>query len=199
MKPIKPPGPITRESWLEAAVKELAPIFTKAGHTIPACRVSCGFASTGARSGHIGQCWSTKSSKDGVNQIFISPALEDAVEVLDTLVHELVHAVDDCKHKHGKEFKKIATSLGMVGPMRSAGAGPVLKEKLKELATKLGAYPHARLSVPRKAAARSPRPRAKCSKCGFTVPMLKDFLHYGPPICPKDRIDMEAVGDWEIF
>jgi hypothetical protein len=29
--------------------------------------------------------------------------------------------------------------------------------------------------------------------------MLKDFLHYGPPICPKDRIDMEAVGDWEIF
>jgi len=198
-QPPQPPHPITRESWLEAAIKELHPLFTKAGHIIPACRVSCGFASTGVRSGHIGQCWSTKSSKDGVNQIFISPALEDAVEVLDTLVHELVHAVDDCKHKHGKEFKKIATSLGMVGPMRSAGAGPALKEKLKELATKLGTYPHARLSVPRKAVARSPRPRAKCSKCGFTVPMLKDFLHYGPPICPKDRIDMEAVGDWDIF
>ncbi len=95
---------ITREARLEAAEKELATLFTKAGHTIPSCRVSFGFASTGARSGHIGQCWSIKSSKDSVNQIFISPALEAAVEVLDTLAHELVHAVDDCKQ--GKEFKK---------------------------------------------------------------------------------------------
>ena len=58
------------------------------------------------------------------NQIFVSPALLDPVLVLDTLAHELVHAVDDCEHKHGKEFKKIALSLGMIGPMRSAGAGP---------------------------------------------------------------------------
>ena len=188
----------TREAWLEAAVRQLAPIFAKAGYTIPSCRVSCGFASTGVRSGHIGQCWSKRSSKDGINQIFISPALEGSVEVLDTLFHELVHAVDDCQHKHGKEFKKIAIKLGMVGPMRSAGAGPVLKEKLKELAGRLGPYPHASLSVPKKVAARSPRPRAKCMKCGFMVPMLKDFLHYGPPICPKDRIEMEAVGDWEV-
>ena len=188
----------TREAWLEAAVAQLTPIFTKAGYTIPSCRVSCGFASTGVRSGHIGQCWSKRSSKDGINQIFISPALEGPIEVLDTLFHELVHAVDDCQHKHGKEFKKIAIKLGMVGPMRSAGAGPVLKEKLKELAGRLGPYPHASLSGPKKVAARSPRPRAKCKKCGFTVPMLKDFLHYGAPICPKDRIEMEAVGDWEV-
>lgn len=188
---------MTREAWLEAAVQQLTPIFANAGYTIPACRVSCGFTSSGVRSGHIGQCWSTRSSKDGVNQIFISPALEDPIEVLDTLVHELVHAVDDCQHKHGKEFKKMAMKLGMVGPMRSAGAGPVLKEKLKDLANRLGAYPHASLYVPKKMAARSPRPRAKCKKCGFTVPMLKGFLHYGPPLCPKDRVQMEALGDWE--
>lgn len=188
----------TREAWLEAAVQQLTPLFAKAGYTIPRCRVSCGFTSSGVRSGHIGQCWSAKSSKDGVNQIFISPALEDSIEVLDTLFHELVHAVDDCQHKHGKEFKKIAMTLGMVGPMRSAGAGPALKEKLKEVADRLGPYPHASLYVPKKAAARSPRPRAKCQKCGFTVPMLKSFLHYGPPLCPKDRVEMEALGDWEM-
>ena len=187
----------TREAWLEAAVRELLPVFAKAGHDVPPCRVSCGFASTGARTGTIGQCWSTKASEDGVNQIFISPALSDAVEVLDTLAHELIHAVDNCKHKHGKEFKKIAISLGMVGPMRSAGAGPALKEKLKLMATKLGPYPHARLSVPKKVAARPPRPRAKCMTCGFIVPMLKQFLHYGPPICPQGRVEMEAIGEWE--
>ncbi len=188
----------TRESWLEAAVQQLTPIFAKAGYTVPPCRVSCGFSSSGVRSGHIGQCWSTRSSKDGMNQIFISPALEDSIEVLDTLLHELVHAVDDCQHKHGMEFKKIAIKLGMVGPMRSAGAGPALKEKLKEVAGRLGPYPHASLYVLKKMAARSPRPRAKCPKCGFTVPMLKSFLHYGPPICPQDRVEMEALGDWEM-
>jgi hypothetical protein len=120
------------------------------------------------------------------------------VEVLDTLVHELVHAVDDCQHKHGKEFKKIALSLGMVGPMRSAGAGPDLKEKLVEIAKTLGPYPHGKLKVTHRKVVSRSRPRAKCPDCGFQVPMLKRFLAYGAPICPKDKVEMEQVGDWEL-
>jgi hypothetical protein len=27
--------------------------------------------------------------------------------------------------------------------------------------------------------------------------MLKKFLSFGPPICPKDKVEMEALGDWE--
>jgi hypothetical protein len=27
--------------------------------------------------------------------------------------------------------------------------------------------------------------------------MLKKFLTYGPPICPKDKVEMEALGNWE--
>jgi len=41
------------------------------------------------------------------------------------------------------------------------------------------------------------RPRAKCNQCGYQVPMLKRFLAYGPPICPKDKIEMDEIGDWE--
>ena len=186
-----------REAWLAAAVEQLRPLFAQKGYVVPECRVSCGFASTGVRSGHIGQCWPRRSSRDGVNQIFISPALEDPVDVLDTLVHELVHAVDDCQHKHGKEFKKIALRMGLKGPMRSAGAGPELKIRLQALAQSLGAYPHGRLAVPAKAAARPPRPRARCETCGFEVPMLKKFLHYGPPMCPQHKTLMLEVGDWE--
>jgi len=187
----------TREQWLKEAILALTPLFKEKGYAIPRCHVSCGFASTDVKRGHIGQCWSTKASTDKVNQIFISPGLSDSVEVLDTLMHELVHAVDDCQHKHGPVFKKMALKLGMKGPMRSAGAGPELKAKLEQLAANLGAYPHAKLNVPRKVIDRRPRPRAKCSECGFTVPMLKAFMHYGPPICPKDKIDMTAIGDWE--
>jgi hypothetical protein len=186
-----------RESWLLAAIEAVRPLFLAKQHHIPACQVSVGFASTGNRLGHIGQCWSTGSSAEPVNQIFISPTLSDAYEVLDTLVHELVHAVDDCKHKHGKEFKKIALGLGLKGPMRSAGAGPELKAKLLVLLPQLGGYPHAPLSVPMKKSVRRNRPRAKCKTCGFQVPMLKKFLAFGPPICPQDKVEMEANGDWE--
>jgi len=187
----------TREQWLKEAILALTPLFKEKGYAVPKCHVSCGFASTDAKRGHIGQCWSTKASADKVNQIFISPGLSDSVEVLDTLMHELVHAVDDCQNKHGPVFKKMALKLGMKGPMRSAGAGPELKVKLEQLVASLGTYPHAKLNVPRKVIDRRPRPRAKCFECGFTVPMLKAFMHYGPPICPKDKIDMTAIGDWE--
>ena len=187
----------TREAWLLAAVELLRPIFKEKQHIIPGnCQVSCGFASTGSKH-HIGQCWSRKSSVHDSNQIFVSPALLDPVLVLDTLVHELVHAVDDCEHKHGKEFKKIALSLGMVGPMRSAGAGPALKVKLAELSAQLGPYPHGGLHISTRLSKRSPRPRAKCKSCGFEVPMYKKFLAFGPPLCPKHKTEMEPLGDWE--
>jgi hypothetical protein len=100
----------TRESWLENAVDMLSPIFKQKGYDMPKIKVSCGFPSTGNKSKHIGQCWGRSSTTEGVNQLFISPVLDEPVQVLDTLVHELVHAIDDCVHHHGPEFKKIATN-----------------------------------------------------------------------------------------
>ena len=187
----------TREAWLLAAVEHLRPLFAAKGFSVPPCQVSCGFASTGTRSGHVGQCWSTKSASNELNQIFIAPTLKSAYEVLDTLVHELVHAVDNCENKHGKEFKKIALKMGMKGPMRSAEAGPELKVTLTSLLDTLGQYPHGHLKVGMRKAPRRDRPRAKCKHCGYQVPMLKKFLTYGPPICPKDKVEMEALGNWE--
>ena len=201
--PTSPRASITREAWLLAAVERLRPWFAAKGWEVPPCQVSCGFASTGVRSGHVGQCWSRGSSPGGLNQLFVSPALSDPIEVLDTLVHELVHAVDDCRHKHGREFKRIALSIGLKGPMRSASAGPQLRERLAQLADALardrGPYPHAGLSVPSRSAPRRARPRARCRACGFTVPMLRQFLHVGPPLCPVHRSDMEPLGDWEAL
>ena len=85
----------------------------------------------------------------------------------------------------------------MNGPMRSAGAGPELKEKLKDLAQKLGTYPHGKLQVAHRKAVSRARARAKCPECGFQVPMYRKFLAYGPPLCPKDKIEMTPIGDWE--
>jgi hypothetical protein len=150
----------------------------------------------------VGQCWSSKSSDDGVNEIFISPVHADPIEVLDTLTHELVHAVDDCAHRHGKEFKKIAHDIGLEGKMIHASAGPALRQKLAAIAVDLtatvGAYPHAAMRVPSAMyAAPRPAPKAACPQCGFRVSMLMKYLDVGPPICPKDNIPMEKRGRWE--
>jgi hypothetical protein len=188
----------TRELWLQNAVDLVSPIFKNKGYTIPKVQVSCGFPSTGNKSKHVGQCWGKSSTNDGTNQLFISPVLDEPVQVLDTLVHELVHAIDDCIHHHGPEFKKIATDLGLQGPMREASAGPWLKEHLIGIAKQLGKYPHSKINLAHSSSKKTgPRPRAKCKKCGYEVTPLKKWLHMGPPLCPKHTTEMEPIGDWE--
>ena len=188
----------TRELWLQNAVDLVSPIFKNKGYTIPKVQVSCGFPSTGNKSKHVGQCWCKSSTNDGTNQLFISPILDEPVQVLDTLVHELVHAVDDCMHHHGPEFKKIATDVGLQGLMREASAGPWLQEQLTAISRQLGKYPHSKINLAHSSSKKTgPRPRAKCKKCGYEVTPLKKWLHMGPPLCPKHTSEMEPIGDWE--
>ena len=113
----------TREAWLLSAIELLKPLFAAKGFAVPVCQVSCGFASSGTRNGHIGQCWSTKSSANALNHIFISPTLGSAFDVIDTLVHELVHAVDNCEHKHGREFKRSPSKSGWSAPCAAPALG----------------------------------------------------------------------------
>jgi predicted Zn-ribbon and HTH transcriptional regulator len=188
----------TRELWLQNAVDLVSPIFKNKGYTIPKVQVSCGFPSTGNKSKHVGQCWGKSSTNDGTNQLFISPVLDEPVQVLDTLVHELVHAVDDCMHHHGPEFKKIATDVGLQGLMREASAGPWLLEQLTAISRQLGKYPHSKINLAHSSSKKTgPKPRAKCKKCGYEVTPLKKWLHMGPPLCPKHTTEMEPIGDWE--
>jgi len=194
--------PLTREAWLLFAVSHIAPIFNEAGYTVPRVRVACAIPATSKRGSAVGQCWPTTRSEDLVNEIYISPVHSDPVEVLDTLTHELVHAVDDCQHRHGKEFKVIALAVGLQGKMREASAGPQLRLRLQSIATvmttELGPYPHAKLTVGGAMYESSRKPaRAECPRCRFKVSMLRNHLKIGPPICPKDMLPMEKRGDWD--
>ncbi|OUV04067.1 MAG: hypothetical protein CBC42_01355 [Betaproteobacteria bacterium TMED82] len=193
---------VTREHWLQVAVGHIRPIFQERGFSIPKVRVSCGFPSTSRRGSAVGQCWGSSFSADGVNEIFVTPIFDKPLDVLDTLVHELVHAIDDCKHKHGKEFKKIALSVGLEGKMINATAGPKLKKRLEYIARKIeklnGKYPHGAMSFPIANTSKQTRinPKAECPICGFTVTLSMRFLKVGPPICPKDSVLMEKKGKW---
>ena len=186
----------TREAWLLNAVEKLKPLFKMQGYDVPQVQVSCGFTSSG-KNRHAGECWSTTATKAVINEIYISPKYEDAVEVMDILVHELVHAVDNCEHKHGAEFKKIALAVGLEGKMRSASAGVKLKNELVEIAKSLNPYPHVKLNVPTIIRIYKPRPKARCSECGYEIGIFKKWQHLGAPICPVHKIEMDQIGNWE--
>ena len=186
----------TREAWLLNAVEKLKPLFKKQGYDVPKVQVSCGFASTG-KNRHTGECWPKLFTNSAINEIFISPKLDDAVEVMDTLVHELVHAVDNCEHSHGAEFKRIALAVGLEGKMRSASAGERLKNELIEIAKSSIPYPHFKLNIPTIIRVYKPRPKARCSECGYEIGIFKKWQHLGAPICPVHKIEMLQIGHWE--
>lgn len=103
------------EVWLNEAVELMRPKFAEAGYEIPPVHLSVGFSSRGYRVNTkkyiMGICYSRKQDKDDINQIFIAPILDEPMDVLETLAHELVHAIDDCKHSHGPVFQQISKDL----------------------------------------------------------------------------------------
>lgn len=183
----------SRESWLQSAVEALTPRFAKAGFAMPPVKVSCGWPSSSNPRKTLGQCFPRALSGEGVNEIFISPKLEDPIEVLDTLVHELCHAVDDCFSGHGADFKDIATCVGLEGPARTAHASEELTVHLMTISSALGAYPHKSIVLPAPQKGATTHNKAKCAECGYEVKMLKKWASYGAPICPKDNSRMVDV------
>ncbi|WP_336628483.1 MULTISPECIES: hypothetical protein [unclassified Microbacterium] len=187
----------TREEWLIAAVEALRPYFAEQGADLPAVRVSVGFAGgRGNKNATIGQAWAKEAAADGVAQVFISPVLSDAVEVLAVLVHELIHVWDENKSGHRGAFAKLAKAMGLEGKMTATVAGDALRDKLALIVLELGDYPHAALS-PSLSGVKKQGTRmlkVECSEgSGYMVRMTKKWLdEYGAPTCPCHSVRMDA-------
>jgi hypothetical protein len=182
----------TRESWLRSATAELRPLFEKLGYQIPEkIRFAIAFTSGGKRTQVAGECWHPASSEDQHYEIIIRADQADPIDVLGVLAHELVHSVLPPAVKHGKEFRLLATKVGLEGKMRYAKPGPILKERLNAIAGNLGPLPHAKLNfvsgsdVPKKQKARMLK--AECGKaCGYTIRLTAKWAREGLPVCPLD-------------
>ena len=84
---------------------------------------------------------------DSAYEIFIRADLFEPEQVLGVLIKELVHTLLPADAGHGKEFRTAAMRIGLEGPMRQATPGPLLRERLQELAVSLGPLPHAQLYI----------------------------------------------------
>lgn len=141
----------TREDWLLDAYAVIFGWFAELDYHLPEMiRISVGFKDGAKQESRtvVGCTYPGEWTEDGVHQIYISPITADAMEVLDTLVHECVHVVLGCRYGHDLPFKKIAHKIGLTGRMDESVAGPELHERLKLLAAGLGDYPHSALKLP---------------------------------------------------
>lgn len=193
----------TREAWLEAAVVRLARLFKDINVEIPKVRVSVGWPSKGGMSKKnkvIGQCWVASVATDGVSQLFISPVLDDVVKTLATLVHELIHAWDDCKSGHKGEFARVAKLIGLQGKMTATVVEPgtELWDKLSAISKDLGEFPHAAL-VMEEMEKQRPKQTTRMLKlvvrgcdCEYTVRTTQKQIDKGMPSCP-DGVTMELA------
>lgn len=159
------PTPITREQWLEAAVIAVAQATPSV--TFPPVKVSCSWPGGGSARKRIGECWARKMSKAGVNEIFISPKIEDPARVVAILMHELAHAVDDCKNGHKAGFVKIAKAIGCVGkPTQMEPPVEVSSAIAKVVSDQHGPFPHRGLDLSSRKKQATRMLKLSCNECG---------------------------------
>lgn len=179
----------SRETWLQSATNGLRPYFEKFGYTLPdKIRFAIAFTS-GGKKGMAGECWRPQASADHHYEIIIKADRDDPVDILGILVRQLIHVILPPDAKHGKEFKAIATRVGMEGNMREATPGPLLRERLVALAESLGPLPHGKLDfatradAPKKSGVRMLK--AECNECGYNIRILPKWIKkIGLPMCP---------------
>lgn len=141
----------TREVWLSKAAQRFEPWLMNSGvaaASLPTYRVSCGFpkGGKGGRGATIGQCWSADASKDKAREIFVSPTLDNPVDVLSTLLHEMCHAMLPSGVGHKGDFIKVAKAVGFTKPWTQTPCTDALTAKLTTVSEDLGPYPHASLN-----------------------------------------------------
>lgn len=191
----------TREAWLQRAVDALRARFDVAGYPLPThLHVSVGFPSRGGLRGTrgvtVGQCWHGTASADKAPHIFISPLHTSAVDVLDTLVHELLHSALPLGAKHGPTFKRAGVALGLTkGTPKTLAAGVELRADLERLNAELGAWPHAALDAKSLPKAQSARlAKVMCEGCGYVARVTRVWLDGpGAPIYPACETKMTEV------
>jgi hypothetical protein len=185
-----------REQWLNNAVTSVRGIFHANGFPIPDhVRASCGFPSKRARSlyRNVGEHFSPDVSDDGTHQIFISPVLDDSVEILGVLMHELSHAVTG--DGHGTEFKHCVRKVWLEGKPTQTKVGVDFRQNFAPILESLGVYPHAKLNVESNYKPQGTRMlKAVCPTCvvkdadgkvksQYTIRVTKTWADKGLPTC----------------
>jgi hypothetical protein len=103
-----------REEWCNEIVAVMLPMLAEHGITFPPERqVRCA-VSPSVRGDALGVCHGSRKSVDGrTNFIDVSTVQAEPVDLAHTLLHELLHACDDCQSGHRGRWKRWASLIGI--------------------------------------------------------------------------------------
>jgi hypothetical protein len=179
---------MNREHWLTELACRAQGIFR--GYKLAKYRLTCGWPSKnglGNRSRRLGECHASEGSRDGVHEIFISPVLDDPVQVAGTVCHELAHIAAGVGAGHGRAFVAVCNHAGLTkGPPTQRLPGVALTSTLMDWIGALGVYPHGALvGVPAQRVVHAAAVVClQCPGCGCRVTMSRRWLEApGVPTC----------------
>jgi len=180
---------LNREGWLMEVSAYLRSVVFKDWKIVP-FRVTCGWPSkhaSSAKGRRVGECHGARLSKDGHHEIFISPVLDNPLEVTGVLCHELAHVAAGVDAQHGKEFLRVCRQVGLdKGKPGSVMPGERLNKRLDEFLKSVPVYPHSALLTPAKTTLARPAVSIKlvCQECACSIRIAKkDFERVGAPVC----------------
>ena len=179
---------LTREEYLVECSKLLSPLFIDKGYEVPNnIRFTCGLPSRGAFGKNkrtIGQCWDSSVSSDNTIEIMISPTIDNTLEVIGVLLHEMVHAVVGNEHGHKKPFKDCATAVGLTGKMTATTNTVELNDFINNsIIGSIGDYPHAKIDYSQQKKQGTRMIKATCSCCGYVIRTSQKWVDQGLPVC----------------
>lgn len=203
------PAVNTREEWLVAAIRELEKCVFANPELVgrepvkmpEKWKVTCGWCK-GMSSKGVACCVPKGQSKDGTTHLFVVPTEDNPWEVLSHLVHEMIHASDDCASGHAGHFKEVMKRLGLDGKPTKCGVakGSIADRECQGILQRLGPYPHQAMAPRKKPTKPSPWVRWKSKTWPkYTVLInTKKVIQYGIPRDPKGD-EMMPVDPEKVF
>lgn len=185
---------MNREQWLLNSIQILRDeLFKQHGAEVPMLKVSIGFPGGGSPKKRIGEYWKARATSDGIPQVFISPVHDNSLEILGTLVHELIHAVyPEAGHKG--PFKALALAVGLEGPMRSTKASQGLIERFKGIVNRLGEIPSGRIDLSQRKKQTTRLVKLECPTCGYVVRTAQKWIDtIGYPQCSCSGTEFQGA------
>jgi len=185
---------MNRETYLNTMIDKAVPLFDKNGFMLSEIRdklkVSCSFIKgvRGSKNKTVGVHYNPVLSKNGFHEMMIEPSIDDSIEAVGILIHELTHAIQrhmfgDTVKAHGKEFKKIATAVGLTGKMTATVVSDDLKATIQTWIDEIGKYPHSSLNLSERKKQSTRMIKLFCDN-GFIARASRTAIeNYGVPYC----------------
>ena len=140
-----------------------------------AANISWGWPSSRAKTA-LGEASELLKDANSEFLISISPLINDTTDLLDTLVHEMVHLAVGTEYNHGKVFSRYAKKVGLQRPWRTTSPSERLKEMFKRTVIKFGDFPKGYVQLPKGKKKQGTRLRLYTCRCEIKIRVASDDL-----------------------